>query len=119
MRWLSVLTVVVFAASVVAMQRPAAANDLNFSVFAGQPRPAEQIEPLAFQVFVAPQPVALEQIPPAAFAVFSYPAPAPRPEPKPQPIKPPPAASPVAGGVPHCGYYFDPFDGRLKWRCFY
>lgn len=119
----AILTALLFAAQLLLAASGGTASELDFAVFAVPQRPAEQIEPLAFQVFVAPQVVApeavvLEQIPAAAFAVFSYPPPLP--DPKPQPIKPPPPAAPTATAVvPHCGYYFDPYDGRLRWRCFY
>lgn len=101
----------------------AKANDLNFQVFVEPERAVEQIEPLSFQVFAATtvqQTPAIEALPPSAFAVFSYPAPQPSPQPRPQPINPPPP-QPVASnvGVPTCGYFFDPYDGRIRWRCFY
>lgn len=116
----AILTALILSGQLLLTASGVSANDLNFAVFSGPPAvTVEPIDPAAFHVFVAPQPVVVQPMDPAAFAVFSYPAPAPRPEPKPQPIKPPPAASPVAAGVPHCGYYFDPYDGRLKWRCFY
>ena len=110
-----------FAAHLLAAASGVHANDLNFQVFVEPTRAVEQIEPLSFQVFVTPraeQPV--EALPFSAFAVFSYPAPQPAPQPKPQPINPPPP-QPVATSVsiPTCGYYFDPADGRLRWRCWY
>lgn len=114
-----------FAVHLLAAANGAGANDLNFQVFVEPTRAVEQIEPLSFQVFVTPraeQPV--EALPSSAFAVFSYPAPQPQPQPKPQPINPPPpqpAQQPVATnvGIPTCGYYFDPYDGRFRWRCWY
>jgi len=122
----AIFTALMFAAHLLAAASGAGANELNFQVFVSPDReqPAvEQIEPLSFQVFAFPQvqqAPAVEALPSSAFAVFSYPAPQPQPQPKPQPINPPPP-QPVATnvGIPTCGYYFDPADGRLRWRCWY
>lgn len=119
----AIFTALAFAAHLLAAASGAGANDLNFQVFAAPERAVEQIEPLSFQVFAFPQvqqAPAVEALPSSAFAVFSYPAPQPQPQPRPQPINPPPP-QPVATnvGIPTCGYFFDPYDGRIRWRCFY
>jgi hypothetical protein len=121
----AILTALMFAAHLLAAASGAGANDLNFQVFAAPDREAtvEPIESIAFSVFepaVKAQPGLVEPLPASVFAVFSYPAPQPQPQPKPQPINPPPP-QPVATnvGIPTCGYFFDPYDGRIRWRCFY